>query len=186
MSPGNLRRTEGLASKWANLLAGIGATLALVTAASAITSMLTVETPDTAVANNTQIVARLVEAHAEMKGEVAAVQRQLAALKPPLAGRAPSTSEVEALRRLVSELAVRQKRIEDAISRDPARALELPLLRRDLDNIKESQAQAADTMKQSVSQIYDLNKWLIGGGALSLLAIAVSMLLARWKGSASN
>lgn len=117
-----------------------------------------------------------------LKAQLETLRQQVDTLRPTATGTPPTDVEVRGLSQAITELDKRQKRLEDAIARDPAPALELPLLRRDMDNLKEAQAQSLESMRQSINQILDLNKWLLGGGALSVLALAVSTLLGRWKG----
>ena len=64
--------------------------------------------------------------------------------------------------------------IEQTIMDDPTKALQLPLLRRDLEAVKETTLQANATTKQSVDQIYDLNKWLLGSMAVGVILLALS------------
>jgi hypothetical protein len=115
------------------------------------------------------------ETTAKQTADLSALKRRVDAIVADQNGQTPP--KVLELKEQIDQLARRQKLIEDAISRDPAKALELPLMRRDLDNLKESQIQSANSVKQSVDQVYDLNKWLFGGMALSVFAVAIGNLL---------
>lgn len=64
--------------------------------------------------------------------------------------------------------------IEQTILDNPTKALQLPLLRRDLEAVKETTVQANATTKQAVDQIYDLNKWLLGSMAVGVILLALS------------
>jgi hypothetical protein len=86
------------------------------------------------------------------------------------------------LSRRLQLLENRQANLERVILNDPAKALELPLLRRDLDNSREANAQSLVSVKASVDQVYDINKWLLGAMALSIIGLAVTNFLTRKEG----
>jgi len=77
----------------------------------------------------------------------------------------------------VKDLQTRHSELEQAILANPGKAIEVPLLRKDLDNLKDAQQQNALALKQGVDQVYDLNKWLLGAMAVSIVTLAVSNLL---------
>jgi hypothetical protein len=81
-----------------------------------------------------------------------------------------------------SDLNSREAKIESVILENPSRALEMPLLRRDLDNVRESQQASLVSVKESVDRIYDLNKWLLGAMAVSIVTLAAGNLL-KGKGN---
>ena len=75
------------------------------------------------------------------------------------------------------DLASREAKIEAIILDNPSKALEVLLLRRDLDNVKESQQAALGSLKDNIDRIYDLNKWLLGAMAVSIVTLAAGNLL---------
>jgi hypothetical protein len=77
----------------------------------------------------------------------------------------------------VKDLQARQSKLEEVIISNPAKAIEVPLIRKDLDNLKESQQQNLLAIKQGIDQVYDLNKWLLGAMAISIITLAVSNFL---------
>lgn len=113
----------------------------------------------------------------EMEARASTLERLAKQL--PVTGDANSNAQILLLRAEVRSVADRQKRIEDAIPRDPARALELPLIREDLDNLRDAQSSSSQAVRQEVDRLYDVIKWLIGGGVSSLVAIALSLLISR-------
>lgn len=121
-------------------------------------------------------------ANVAIREQLNALRREVSALQTQKSSAGPASIQLARLDATVADLSRRQKRIEDAILNDPVRALEVPLLRRDVENNKESQAQAIQSIGQRLDQVFDLNKWLLGAGALSLLGIALSTLLSHWKG----
>lgn len=93
--------------------------------------------------------------------------------------RSPENLQTRLLVERLQNIERRQARIEQVILNNPARALELPLLRNDLDNAREVNAQSLTAIRASVDQIYDLNKWLLGGMAIGIIALAVSSFLTK-------
>lgn len=85
--------------------------------------------------------------------------------------------EMQKVSTSVSDLNSRESKIESIILESPAKALEMPLLRRDLDNVKEAQQAAVVSLKESVDRVYDLNKWLLGAMAVSVVTLAAGNLL---------
>jgi hypothetical protein len=77
--------------------------------------------------------------------------------------------------------------LEQAILTNPAKAIELPLLQRDLDTIKRDQSDQITTLQNQLNQFVDLGKWFIGlvFGAIVSLAIG-NLLQQRGKQAASN
>lgn len=82
------------------------------------------------------------------------------------------TSKLDAVER-------RQSQLEQAIMSSPEKALTMPLMRRDIDNMKDSNAQNLAAIKQSVDQVYDLTKWLLGALAIGVLSLAIANFLGR-------
>lgn len=71
----------------------------------------------------------------------------------------------------------RLNKMEDAVLEDPAKALEMPLLRNDFDHLKESYEADALALRDEVSRIYDLNKWFIGlmfSMAIGIIGLAIT------------
>jgi hypothetical protein len=86
-------------------------------------------------------------------------------------------SEIQNIKASTIELTAKQARIESAILESPSKALEMPLLRRDLDSLRQLQQSSLVAMKESVDRVYDLNKWLLGAMAVSVISLALSNLL---------
>jgi hypothetical protein len=81
--------------------------------------------------------------------------------------------EIQNLKAATGEISAREAKIESAILESPSKALEIPLLKHDVDAIKESQQSSLAALKDSVDRIYDLNKWLLGAMAVSIVTLAV-------------
>ncbi|HEU0012449.1 MAG TPA: hypothetical protein VFQ45_02135 [Longimicrobium sp.] len=112
-----------------------------------------------------------------LAAELQRTRDELAALS-----RAPAGLElgvrINRLAVAVEDLQTRQQRLEAAIGNDPVRALEVPLLRRDLENLRSSQVQHHEALRADINRIYDMNKWLLGAMALAVVSLGISSL---WK-----
>jgi hypothetical protein len=85
--------------------------------------------------------------------------------------------ELRKLEASVKDIASRQDRLEAAIMQDPTKAVAVPILRHDLDSLKDSQQASIAALKDSVDRIYDLSKWLLGAMAISIVTLAIVNLL---------
>ena len=110
----------------------------------------------------------------ELRKDLERVKAQQAAIKP--ADLPPPLSALDAR---LKQLEQKQQRIERVIIADPNKALELPLIRRDLEALEERQAVSIEATRRSVEQVYDLSKWLIGALAVGVLSLALNTLLRR-------
>jgi hypothetical protein len=92
----------------------------------------------------------------------------------------PSTVEAAKLRAQVESLTKQLQLLNDAIGQSPEKALAVPMLRKDLDNLRDSYHHDLDSIQSEISRVYDQNKWFIGlmlTMALGLLGLAVSNFL---------
>jgi len=79
----------------------------------------------------------------------------------------------------VTEMQNKVANIEQVVIDNPSKALGIPLLRKDLDNLKESYKSDVLSVRQEIERVYDLNKWFVGlmfTMALSVLGLAISNL----------
>lgn len=68
----------------------------------------------------------------------------------------------------------REKRLESAIAADAARALEVPLMRRDLDALSKEVVANQAVAKADIERVYTLSQWLLGGLAVAMITLAVT------------
>jgi hypothetical protein len=99
---------------------------------------------------------------------------------------APQDFALKAIAGRLATIETRQTSIEQAILGNPVRAIELPLLRNDILNLREAQQHNMSTLKSTVDQVYDLNKWLLGGLAVAMIVLALTTLLNRKSHDASG
>lgn len=99
----------------------------------------------------------------------------------PVGASDPATKvRLDNVENSVKELSDKILRIETAILGDPAKAIEIPLLRKDIDTLQTSQNAASTALKEEMSRAFDLNKWflgLMGTMSLGVLGLAVTTFL---------
>jgi hypothetical protein len=91
------------------------------------------------------------------------------------------TSEFEILQRQVAELSARQQRIERVILTNPAKALEVPMLRRDVESNAKGTGEALASMQHSVDRVYDQNKYVMLTIFASIVLLAISTFIKSGK-----
>ena len=126
-----------------------------------------------------------------MNAKIAVLRAELHETNKVITAPVPGSERTQQARQLqkiandLQELKARQDRIEGAIIANPAKALEIPLLQRDVEALRVAQQANVSTVKESVDRIYDLNKWLFGGIAISIFSLAAGSLL-RSKAESST
>jgi hypothetical protein len=102
------------------------------------------------------------------------IDAQLTALSKPLTEEQASAVIVD-LQNQVSAMRDRFNLIDTAINENPQKAMSLPLIRKDLENVTaDALASKVDTQAQ-IDRMYDLFKWFIpafGALVLSILGLA--------------
>jgi glutamine synthetase type III len=123
------------------------------------------------------------ELHDEQKNEIAQLGVEIDKLKTRLDSLSNIPKEdklylqLQKLSSSAADLKVREDKLEAVILSNPSKALEVPLLQRDLDSIKTAQQTNIIAFKDSVDRIYDLNKWLVGAMAISVITLAIGNFL---------
>lgn len=161
---------------WAEFLPLVALITTVMTAAIAFYSnRASIEKP--AFVNlNLREIDELHERIARLETAVTSVNGQMQALAN-VPEDAKVAVQLKGIDTSLNDLKARHGRLEDVILNNPAKAIEVPLLRRDLDNLKDSQQQNLLALKQGVDQVYDLNKWLLGAMAVSIVTLAISNIL---------
>jgi hypothetical protein len=128
-------------------------------------------------------------AMADREKEITALQRELEAAKNQLRSSSStpsSSSDVAALGKRLDAIEAEQKRLSTVITDSPEKAVSLPLMRRDIDDIKGSQTQVAEALRREIDRVFDINKWIIGGLAAGVLSLIVRDVFRNRGGSASE
>ena len=96
----------------------------------------------------------------------------------------PITKELTKLSQSFTVLETRFSRIEKVILDDPSKALETIILRKDLQNLRESNQTDLTSVRSEIDRVYDLNKWLVGlmfTMAIGILSLAISNFFRQKK-----
>lgn len=162
----------------ASLVAGvISGVIAVITGASAFNFgrdfALTHTDPKVLLAVQSETKALRQEIVA-LKASMATIQSASAStpMAPTEVGRQVRANAVQ-----LADVSMRLQRLEQAILVSPAKALEIPLIQRDIEAIKQAQITSAAALKDSVDRVYDQNKWLLGGVSVSIFALCLSAFL---------
>lgn len=87
-----------------------------------------------------------------------------------------------------SDLAVTQSQMSaltGAIGNNPEKLLSVPLLRKDVDDLKGSTQREIDSLREEMGRTYELNKWLIGLILAAVIGTVINNLL-QAKAEARN
>ena len=115
-----------------------------------------------------------------LKSQLAMVSADLDGLKKqaqvpvPGADKSPVAVRLGRLEGTLTDLQSRQTQLEAIVLNNPAKVLELHVLRRDLDAMKEDQQQQRLAVGHGMERLYTLNKWLFSVMAVSITVLAIS------------
>lgn len=127
---------------------------------------------------------------ARLASRIDALERRLAAADSQASLRSSSAVDRIALGALAHRQATadaRMKRLEDVILPDPAKAIDLVLLHRDIDALRGTVSATGATAKQDIDRIYDLTKWIVGllfTMSLGILGLAAANVFKAKAGDA--
>lgn len=124
----------------------------------------------------------------ETKNSLAEVSNTVAALSQPDT-TTDSLKQIAAMKEDVARLSERIKAIDAAIVENPTKALSVPLLRQDLENLKGNYQSDREKSTKEIDRIYDQNKWFIGlmfTMALGIIGLAVSNFIQAKKPKATE
>lgn len=174
------RRRKTLHSDWSRIAAWIG--MASATASVALSVPLVMEPyfskPPPEIDREAVLNQLLDTRTVALRREIEILKQERAALlSQPPKGESASVSAM--LIKRLQGIEQRQSRIEQVILSDPSKALELPLLRRDIDSMREANAAGLAAVRQSVDQVYDLSKWLLGALVVGIFSLAISNFLTK-------
>lgn len=179
---------KNTARTWSNIVAGMASSMAVAITAAMIFGLVFDESKTL---NNLELTdkiysieldkERLIKEISRLESELLTVTSSLDAIS-----KVPDEhgwkSEASKLAISIGKLSARLEALENAITEDPAKALAVPILRKDLDNTEESLKAELLQTKSEIDRMYDQNKWFIGlmfTIALSVLGMAASSFFNR-------
>lgn len=89
------------------------------------------------------------------------------------------SAKIADIRVRLDDISKRQAVLERAILNSPEKAIALPLLKRDIESVRDNNNQALLSIKASVDQVYDLSKWLFGTVVLTVISVLVTAYFSR-------
>lgn len=98
------------------------------------------------------------------------LRAELTALKSQLGTRSPGGSSLSPP--TTSAFEKRLASLEEAIMDRPDKALALPLLRKEIDDLSRRETEARTATRVEIDRLYEQQKWILGGIGTVLLAVA--------------
>jgi hypothetical protein len=95
-----------------------------------------------------------------------------------------SSQQIALLRTDLGEIQKRMDRLESSLLDNPEKALSIPLLRKEIENLKSTNLKEAELSSKQMDRIYDQNKWFIGlmfPMAIGLISLAISNIIQARK-----
>ncbi len=92
---------------------------------------------------------------------------------PKLSEGSKLSLQLKQIQKSVADIQSREESLERAILVNPSKALEIPLIQRDLENIKVTEQANIVLLREGVDRVYDLTKWLLGAMAVSIITLGI-------------
>jgi len=86
-------------------------------------------------------------------------------------------TSIELIQKDVEYLNNKFKSIEKVILNSPEKALEIPMLKRDIESLQKQQNLSIQSLGREISRAYDTMKWVIGTILLGIVGLAISVFL---------
>ena len=114
----------------------------------------------------------------DLQKDVGKLKQDMDALKK---AKQPGSPDLAFLSGKVQGIETRMSKLEDVILRNPAKAIEVPLLQRDLNNLTATERADVVSVRTQVDHDYDIMKFVLGGTLLATFSGAASNLFSRKK-----
>jgi hypothetical protein len=119
-----------------------------------------------------------------LEGEVFTQGKELASLKSLVSSLSNNpqvqvSAAVTTIKETVGTFDGRVDRLEQALMTSPEKSLALPLLRQELDRSTEQHLRDIESVRSDVGRVYDINKWVFGLIAASLLGLTLNTMLTK-------
>lgn len=173
------------ARTWSNIVAGMSSSIAIAITIAMATGLFFSENKTL---NNSELASELLTLETKSQSfekEISLLQSELSRVKSGLSNISSlpeghewktESSEIKHTIFLISE---KLDALENALTVNPSKALAVPILRKDLNNVEKSLKAELLQTRAEIDRMYDQNKWFIGlmfTIALSVLGIAASSL----------
>ncbi len=141
----------------------VATTAAVLTLVAGVLSLLqnTARSFDFATKDNAAVASALEKRISTMQADLTRLGSELQTIQQLPSGSRPP-AEVQALTVQIGGLDKRLSGIEAAVVESPDKALAVPMLRKDIENLRASYQSEISAAREEVNRLYDLNKWFIG------------------------
>lgn len=172
-------KKKDTAKKWSNIVAGMASSIAV--AATVAMSIGLVFESDSRTLGNKELTVEVASMKTEVidsKVALKKLENELTEVKVGLNSLSSLPDEqkwkieVSKLHANVSVLSEKLTALESALTTDPAKALAVPILRKDLENTEKTLKLELLRTRAELERMYDQNKWFIG----LMFTIALSVL----------
>lgn len=182
-----LQESKNRVKKWTDLVAGMTSSIAVAITIAMATGFL----GQNQTLSKQELTDKIYIIETKFEGQTASIKSIKKELENINSGLksisnlpegAEWKTEASKISQNVSFVSERIKALEEALTTDPAKALAVPILRKDLDNIEKSLRSELAQTRTEIERMYDQNKWFIGlifTIALSVLGMAVSSFTNR-------
>lgn len=174
--------------RFSNILAGASSSIALAALIFTMSGLLfTTDTSMTRseLSDKTVALDRSIQKNRELslklQGQLDGLKEELSAITSVPEGAAWAKDKIAIDQRLAG-LESKLLDLENALTLNPAKALAVPILRKDLDNTQMIFKSELSQTRSEVNRLYDQNKWFIGlmfTIAISVLGMAVSNFIGK-------
>lgn len=184
---GNIRLKDVTIKEIPTLPSILLAVIGLIAIFGAVYLYLRTNTPVTAQSDSAKDIQALETEIASIKAQLESSQQQVDNLKSDIQSlsQIPDQSkvslEINRLDNSLTDVKNRMTKIEQVIMDDPVKALEIPLIQKDLESTKALYDSRLLSIEQSVSQIYNLILGVLVVIGLGFLGIAASNLWSAKK-----
>ena len=169
-------KSEAISRSLSWFSAAIGAAALVVTMTYFFSQERPVDRVDVTVHEVQAAVALIGHSVDKTRADIKAIQQQLEAITE-VPDEVALNAELARTRGLAESLDERLMQLEAAILEDPQKAIALPLLRNDIERIRESYSTEIVNVRAEIDRVYDQNKWFVGlmfTMAVALIGLAVS------------
>ncbi|WP_163131041.1 hypothetical protein [Agarivorans sp. Alg241-V36] len=89
----------------------------------------------------------------------------------------PVSTKIAELENRINDLSGTLDKLNNAILESPQKALELPLLKRDIVSLQSQLDSTVTNIDKQVSRAYDMFKWITGSLVLGLISLAIGLFV---------
>ena len=123
------------------------------------------------------------EALIKISERVSAIEKQLSTLSK-ITPETAAAAQLASVQKSFDDFSTRVNKLEQVILQDPAKALEMPLLRNQMESVKTGYQSDLFSIRQEIAQVYDLNKWFVAlmfTMALGIIGLAITNFIKTGK-----